>query len=349
MPELVKEYADKANMLLSFVLQHVEPGHPLVEAARETLVERLIRDITASPEAYRLRNLGPVHAAVPATPSPYPQDVAAALADIDLPAIPKVVASLNAALASPDASAGQIAQIIELDPALCAAVLKLVNSPLYSLTAKVDTVTRAVAVLGVKQVYGLTVSKAVSRTISRMVPDNVDLFLFWEHGIACAIMAKHLGELYGARTPETLFVAGMLHDIGKLLQYILFPDHIQYIFQEIEDKRTSTVQAEEDILGFDHTVLGAMLLEQWGFPDSLVAPVRHHHSPLDAPDLRPACAVHVADLLAHVLTVQPGALAQAPPATRKEWEPLGIEARQMVEFLDGFDDCVQDVMAVMHG
>jgi HD-like signal output (HDOD) protein len=346
MDDYSEEYALKARAILAYVLTHNDMDYPLIHALHPIAVDRLAREIAQAPALYASKNIGPVEPELRGMSSA-PQQKKLVLSEIKLPAIPKIVSSLNQALSHEETSADDIASIIELDTSLSAALLKLVNSPFYGLTIKVEAISRAVTVLGHRQVYTLAIGQMVSKFVSAGVPKNIDLYVFWEHCIGCAIISRCLSELRGDPDPETLFIAGMLHDVGRLVQFSSLPAHTQFIFRELARRQVPIVQAEMEILGLDHAMLGGLLLDDWGVPASLADVVRHHHDPLAASDVSRAAVVHVADLLTHMLIIEPKALAQAQPTSSQAWESLGLGPEQVVDLAGKLDAHIQDTLAIL--
>jgi len=339
-------YLDKAELILSNILFPVNRSQALVRAVLPLAASRLAREIALDPGAYKLSTLSSMvgTSAKGQGNAPSPEEI---IRRLKLPAMPTVLGRLNQAINDPKASAGDIAAVIKLEPSLSSALLRLVNSPVYGFAEPVRTVDRAVAALGTRQAYSLAVGDIVLKAVNRIVPANVDLNVFWEHSIGCAIIARELAQLSRAADPETLFVCGLLHDIGRLVQYVGLPLHTQEILNTATERRIPRIRAEVRVLGYGHTALGATLLRAWSLPDEIVCAAEHHHTPLGAENKPVAALVQAADLLAQMFIIQPKALVYVTPIQNEAWNLLGLDAEQVVGRLDNLDEIVQSTLAVL--
>lgn len=199
---------------------------------------------------------------------------------LELPSLPAVTMRLNTLLAEGLPSMGEVARLVGEDPALATKVLRLVNSPLYPFRAQIDSLPRAVALLGVRELRSLALSAAV-----------VDLFEvtafqpFWRHSLYTALLCRALAEAAQQRELDRFFTIGLLHDIGALVILQQLPAQAASI-QERAAAGTPVLEAEQQVLGFDHCQVGAQLLRFWALPDAIVAAVEDHHAPRLRPEYR---------------------------------------------------------------
>ena len=147
--------------------------------------------------------------------------------------------------------------------------------------------------------------------------------------MACAVLARELASLAGLEDPETAFVAGLLHDIGRLGLRTGLRDQSLVIEHKAGSGRRPQLDVEREVLGYDHAYLGGGLLRVWGIPESIVQGVGFHHAPLEAERTRLACVVHVADVLARMFSVSPSALVYASALLPEAWDVLGLEPDQV--------------------
>lgn len=226
------------------------------------------------------------------------------------------------------ASAQDLGDVISRDPSLTARLLRIVNSPFYGFSRRIDTVTRAVAVIGSSELYNLVVAAAATTSFSRIPNFIVNIDTFWRHGICCGIIARELARHCRILHPERMFVTGLLHDIGSLIIYQREPDVIRELLLAAQGDETTLARRERQTFGFDHAELGALLLDQWHLPPELVAAVRHHHEPARAEQTRLETAIlHVADAISN--HSEQGAFYASPSARLLSdgtaWRVLGIE------------------------
>ncbi|HWA86953.1 MAG TPA: HDOD domain-containing protein [Opitutus sp.] len=223
-----------------------------------------------------------------------------------MPCSPALLPRLAAALRREDSSAADIEEIIELDPPLAAATLRVANSVFFGATSstRVGTVAGAVLRLGQREVYRLAALVLVERW-EQLTP----LGLSWEpgdfcrHALCTGLAAEVLAEKTGLVEPATAYTAGLLCDLGKLALAYACARHFPAIRSRCREARVSWEQAETDILGYNHADVGGRLLREWRFPDELVAAAGFQVDPRSAPaEATPLLAhLHAAKYLATTL------------------------------------------------
>ncbi len=233
---------------------------------------------------------------------------------MDVIPLPKAYLRLRELIADPDSSLADITQVIANDPGLTSRILRIVNSAYFALAVKVDTIGRAVQVLGLNQVHDLALATAAVGTLSKIPCQALDIHDYWRRSIYAAVVAKILAKRIGMRTHERLFVGGLLHGIGELV--LAFKEPVLFIEIKAAAARRqlpmSAVQREH--LGFDYAAISSELLRQWQLPDELVVPVRHHAT---------AFATAPATLLDDVAVLQvAAAVSRAALWTSEQDEPV---------------------------
>lgn len=223
------------------------------------------------------------------------RDVAAEVAD--LPSMSSGINDVIAACDDPDISVGRITQAIMRDQALTAGILRLANSAFYGHSRRVNTISDASLLLGFSAIKSLAISTHTSRLLAGPLPGyGLQRGELWDHSVAVAFTARRLALEVESAPVEEAFIAGMLHDIGKLI----LSSHMEDAFEEVvalaEERRAPLHEVEAELLGFDHAELGAQVAAAWNFPPELEEAIRCHHDP-SAATLRPGLArcVHVAD------------------------------------------------------
>jgi HD-like signal output (HDOD) protein len=243
---------------------------------------------------------------------------------VKLASLPGIVTQALEALNDPNSSYGYVAGIISKDTALSAKLLKLVNSALFGFPEPVDTISRAVTVVGASRLTSLALGVSLI-SVFKSVPRHVlNMRSFWEHSLACGALARNLAACAGHPSEERCFVEGLLHDIGRLVMLKNHPAHVTYVIAQAARENIPVRDAEREIWGFDHAGLGGRLLESWKFPPALVRAVGGHHGP-DGKGIHPDAAItHVADVLAHALAFGHSGSPVAPPLAPGAWEHLNI-------------------------
>jgi putative nucleotidyltransferase with HDIG domain len=196
--------------------------------------------------------------------------------------VSKVLEICNNAATSPN----DLNRVISLDPVLTGQVLKLINSAYYSLPNKISSLTRAVIMLGVNTVKNLVLGSSIISSVGSVKPSKIfSMDEFWEHSLAVGVTAKALairGEL-PANIREEFFVAGLLHDLGKIPMNNRFPEEYTMVLDIAAEKKILLANAERELFGFDHGVVGEMIAEKWQLTPALKHAMHYHHHPDSSP------------------------------------------------------------------
>jgi len=245
----------------------------------------------------------------------------------ELPSLSRTYAALAQAVRDPDTSVKRVADIIELDVAMAAKVLQLVNSAFFGLAQKVTSLQSAVTYLGMEAIKNLALASETFRVfvpdarIAQSVCESIQ-----QHAHRTAAIA---GVLPGDRhTREVTVVAALLHDIGRLVLACKMPDTFCSVLTRASERGCHHFEAEEELLGISHAEIGAYLLGLWGIPNLAVEAIAHHHRPTRIPhsSFDSSVAVYVADLLAHELDAHPqdSAGSEIGESDRACLEALGV-------------------------
>ena len=198
----------------------------------------------------------------------------------DLPAMPQVASKVLELSSDPNTSAKQLQQVISDDQAMTGRILKIANSAMYSCSRKVKTLTEAIVMLGFNSIRSLVVTSAARNLYNtRNSRTGLKERLLWEHSIGAAFAARMLAA---ERTPglaEEAFLAGLMHDIGKLVLNLRVPEQFDEIVQVVYNESRPFHVTETEILGYDHTHVGALLVNKWKLSPLLESVILHHHNP----------------------------------------------------------------------
>lgn len=219
---------------------------------------------------------------------------------LELVSLPDVIHRINLMVEDPSSSAADIGRLISEDPALTVRLLKVVNSPMFGFPSRIDTISMAITILGTRQLRDLVLATAVVGEFHNLTDDVVDMETFWCHSICTAVAARTISQHLKTNNSERFFVAGLLHDIGKLVMYITHPDASHQVIELSAEPGIDQASVEKSIFGFSHEDVSAELLNQWQLPESLVEPARYHHHPIRATRFPAETAVvHIADAIAN--------------------------------------------------
>lgn len=202
------------------------------------------------------------------------QDVAAQAGELFV--LPEAVTRLKECMDDQAASIDDVAEIIAFDPGLASQLLKVANSALYRFPNKIETISKALQVIGTRAAYDLALAYGVSHAFSEVEAKIIDLDKFWEQSVSCALLAKYFAEAKRLREPERLFVAGLLHNIGELVMVSLYPDKARRCLDF--NARVSPSELQQAVFGFTYAELSAQLIRNWGIPECIADPIANIHA-----------------------------------------------------------------------
>jgi len=196
-----------------------------------------------------------------------------------------------------EATSATISHALSGDPGLCAHVLKIANSSLYGFKTKIDSISRAVTIIGHDAVLNLVLASASIQMFSKYKLPNFDMQHYWEHSIRTAILARELAQTCNVLHTESYFIAGLLHDIGTMVIAVRLPELSRSLYMHIPNDPSPSYEIEFQSLGFTHADVAGELFKLWSLPEHLVEAVKYHHdpahaqiSPLSAALVQIACA-----------------------------------------------------------
>ncbi|MGB9438840.1 MAG: HDOD domain-containing protein [Desulfobacterales bacterium] len=257
----------------------------------------------------------------------------------DLPSLPHILVKLMEACSDESGSLGDIATILSHDPSLCSKVLRLVNSAYYGLGSRVDGIDQAVAYLGTSAVKNIAVCSAVYQAFNSRKGDKAfNLKVFWWHSLKCALLARIFAKEVAYGSPDEAFVAGLLHDIGKLVLWVNFSEKYTALIKKYVN-RPEMLTAAESQLGATHSQIGAWLLDRWKFQSFVADSALYHHEPLErvAHALPLVQIVYTADKLA-------GQTVEGREDGLRVAEKLhGFSQQQVIGFLARSDEELEEV------
>lgn len=214
------------------------------------------------------------------------------LAVKDLPTLPGVLDEVTKLVQDPKSSTEQIAKAISTDQVLSAKVLKMVNSPIYGFPGRISSIQHALVLLGFNVIRGIIISTSVFDMMASAMKG------LWEHSLGVCTASGIIAAQAGFEDPEEFTVAGLLHDLGKVVAAVQLPELHEKVLARVEQDDITYFAAEKAILGFGHDRINAWLAGHWHLPGKIKEAMAHHHKPLTAPNyVDTACIVHVADFL----------------------------------------------------
>ena len=198
----------------------------------------------------------------------------------EVPTLPEVMRKAMATLASENSSAGDLAEILSNDQALCAKALRVANSAFFAQSRRIYDIRDAVVLLGFDYIAQITLAASVLSAFGPIyTSEKFDVVAFWEHSVATAHACEIIAETHGdLKMERILYTAGLLHDVGKLLLLTSFSDEYRAVLEKAESEDLFLHEAEQRILGFTHCEIGEWVCNRWNFPERLVGAIARHHA-----------------------------------------------------------------------
>lgn len=264
--------------------------------------------------------------------------------------LPMFYSQLSQVIDHPRSSLGDVAKIISEDQGLTARILRLANSPMFGYFSKIDTITKAVTIIGVQQVRDLALAISVMDVFKGIPEDLVNMEQFWRHSIATGLAARVLATSQREANLERFFVAGILHDVGRLVLYVRVPEIARELLEESRATGTLLHRAETARLSFNHAEVAGALLRMWKIPPSVAEPVGCHHAcSLAGQYPRETAVLHLADLISNALRLGQSGEVWVPELDLSVWEGLKISTHFLPALVKQVDTLYEETTSVLLG
>ncbi len=264
----------------------------------------------------------------------------------DIAAFPLILDLLIEAINDPRSTIDQMVNIVMYDQDLCNRLVKIVNSPIYNLQEEIDTVEKALNIIGTEQLLSIALGSTVLSKFEGIPENLITLKTFWHHGIACGLATKSIAKLKDQKNLDVYFVGGMIHDIGSLIIYKQMPEKARAALIQCNEWGRNLIDAERDVMGFDHAQVGKTLLKKWKLPEWLCEAVAFHHNPHESLVCETEAAImHVADTIAEGSFLGSSGQMQSQVLDTNAWRKLHLPNRHLTaiyeEIYEGFEDMVE--------
>ena len=245
----------------------------------------------------------------------------------ELPPLPQVAAQVLRLSADSETSADELQRLIRADQALTAQTLRIANSAMFGMVREVSTLTQATMTLGFSTTRSVVLAASVKSLFNRG-PAGIQERLLWEHALVVGLTGSAIGRALGYHPAEEVFLAGLMHDLGKSVLLLKFPERYGTLLKRIYDEGGDATALEREAFDLDHPLVGEALVRSWHLSHGIEATLRWHHSPLDAPveHQRLVALVALGNQMALDLQVGLGSPESLAAATR--------EARQILDLDD---------------
>jgi putative nucleotidyltransferase with HDIG domain len=210
-----------------------------------------------------------------------PQALQKALSRItEISSLPEITTRIVQVVEDPKSTAQDMHEIVRTDPALATKILKVVNSAFYGLPSQIANLDRAIVMLGLSAVKNIALAASLSRLFRPgAITEKFDATDLWAHCVSVGVCARLLAQAGGGTQVEEAFVGGLVHDVGLLIEYQLFPEQVKTIVERVERGEGTLPALEQETFGADHQAIGAYLASKWKFPPALRSAISYHHNP----------------------------------------------------------------------
>ncbi len=246
----------------------------------------------------------------------------------DMPALPHVVLKVMDLTEDPNSTAQDINAVLNQDQGMTAKVLKMANSAFYGFPRRIATVTDATLFLGFKTVRSIVMAASVSDILRQeiegyaLAPGEL-----WRHSQCVAMAARHIAKKNKFGFVDVAYTAGLLHDIGKVILNSTLKESYHEVVQMVAEQNIPFMDAENEVLGFNHAIVGSKIAEKWNLPPELVEAIAYHHNPEKAEVNKNLTAmVHVADAICLSMGIGIGIDGMLYPLSEQALELVGINA-----------------------
>ncbi|MDH5518378.1 MAG: HDOD domain-containing protein [Gammaproteobacteria bacterium] len=259
--------------------------------------------------------------------------------------LPNIFLRLDKLINDASCDLSDIAEVISEDTGLSARLLKIANSAMFNFPAEIDSITRAVAMVGTRQLRDLVLATQIIAMFDQIDDSVVNMRSFWKHSIATGILARLLASYRREQNIEYFYLLGLLHDIGRLVMFIEQPEMaLKAIAYRIEHN-VSLNEAELCVFGFDHSAVGAELMCQWGLPRPMYDAVCYHHKPsLSLNNSVDAAVIHVADIMVNALNIGCSGESDIPPMDESAWDRLELSPYVLADAVGYLDQQFNEVV-----
>jgi HD-like signal output (HDOD) protein len=263
--------------------------------------------------------------------------------------LPAIYSKLDSKIQDPFSNIEDIAKILLEDSGLAVRLLKLANSALFNLPSKVDTVSRAITIIGTNQLQDLALATAVLEKFEGIESSLINMEDFWKHSIAVGIAARVIATYRSEPNVERFYLMGLLHDVGRILMYTQIPQMCEGYIKESRQCERPLYEIETESLGFNHCDIGRLLFEYWNLPELIVDAIGNHHHPFNSTNFKlEASIIHIADLLIHGIQLgNSTSLSIVPPLNEAAWELIDLPTELVPDILGHIESQYIDAIKVL--
>jgi putative nucleotidyltransferase with HDIG domain len=264
--------------------------------------------------------------------------------------LPAVIDRISRLLENPRTSAEEIGRAITVDQSLASKVLKLVNSAFYGFPGRISTITHAIVILGFATVKNIVLTASIFDAFRKKGAQHPGFNMeeFWFHSIACGAASQSIARHVGFEEKEACFIAGLIHDIGKIIEARYLPKEFAEIVKTTQEKEILFYESEKQLFDVTHEEIGGILAERWNLPQNLRQAVVHHHAPVPNRDhYMVSAVVQCADVFVRAMDYGNGGDQRIPEISPQVWKDVGLENTLLPSLLDNIADEIDKATVFM--
>lgn len=278
-------------------------------------------------------------------------DILETIANIStIPTLPTVLERITRLLQNPQTSAEEIGRAITQDQALASKVLKLVNSAFYGFPGRISTITHAVVILGFSTIKNIVLTASIFDRFKTKKDSSAGFNMekFWLHSVACGAAAQTLAKHIGNQDKEECFIAGLIHDIGKIILCQYLPKEFNAVIKNVREKNILIYDSENELFETTHQEIGGIIAKNWNLPANLQYAVCYHHIPSKSQNhYFTISIVHCADILIRALDYGNGGDNKIPLMADHVWKTLKLNERTLPSILKEISEEVEKAKIFM--
>ncbi len=263
----------------------------------------------------------------------------------DLPALPTIVNDVMKLTEDPNSTVKDLERVIMKDPGLTTRILRLANSVHYGYARRISTISEASILLGFEAIKSMTLAASVNGLMIKKVPGyGLNENELWIQSQSCALISRYIAKKLRYPYADLAYVAGLLRDIGKVIISYYLVDYSKEIMIKLEENpNLSFVDAEETVLGFNHSQIGAKVAKKWNLPDELIEAIEYHHDPEKATvNYKLTAIIHLADAITMMLGIGLGVDGLIYNLSKEALDSLGVDEHQLEQFFSDASDLLMD-------
>ncbi len=262
--------------------------------------------------------------------------------------LPDVFIKINQLTQDSKCSVADISRVAETDMSLSLRLLKIVNSPYYGFPSTIDSIPRAITIIGVQNLRDLTLATTTVDLFANNQTKQNHIRQLWRHSLFCAINSRLLAEALKLHHTERFFAAGLLHDIGRLILFQGIPETMHETIKQAARTGTALTTIEHALLGFTHTDIGCRIAHQWKLPESIIETIAYHHTPEKARQYPMETAIiHIANHMANTLDVESSIEVEDHGIDHYAWKISGLNMETVYEVLSKAPEQFAELQTVL--